>query len=238
MQLLETAEIGDDIFTEVPRYTVAKGRVYSVLRRRILFDELHPRDKLSETTLAAQFGVSRTPIREAIARLVDDELVVAIPQSGTYVAPISLAKADEATQMRTMIEPTITRLAAERAAEDDWRHLRNFLESHKGSFAGENYVESFTRDVEFHRYYYSICGNERIWQALNRLSSDSYRVRFFKLKMHYRWEETYAEHLQIYTAFQDRRLDDLESVARHHIHKCYDDHQILEGTYPGYFADE
>lgn len=236
MPPVDLIEPSTDIFAEVPQYSVAKDRVYSVLRRRILFDDLHPKEKLSETSLADQFGVSRTPIREAIARLVDDELVVAIPQSGTYVAPISLARADEATQLREMIEPSFTRLAAEQATPEHHQQLRSLIESHRESFTGENYVESFTRDVEFHRFAYIICGNQRIWRSLNRLSSDSYRVRFLKLKTHYRWEQTYAEHTQIVTTFQERRLDELEAITRQHINKCFQDHQILQDAYPGYFS--
>lgn len=236
MQAQFLVDEASDIFAEVPRHTVAKDRVYSVLRRRILFDDIHPKEKLSETTLAGQFGVSRTPIREAIARLLDDELVIAIPQSGTYVAPISLEKADEATYLREIIEPTITRTAASRATSQHLLQLEGLIDAHSASYRDGDYPQSFTRDIEFHRLAYVICGNERIWRSLNRLSSDSYRVRFLKLKTHYRWEATYAEHTHILECFEQQRLDELEAAISQHIHKCYEDHQILQDNYPGYFA--
>lgn len=235
MQSHFAGTVARDIFAEVPQHTVAKDRVYSTLRRRILFDEIHPREKLSETTLAAQYGVSRTPIREAVARLLDDELVNAIPQSGTYVAPISLAKADEATYLREIIEPTITLRAAELATAEDLAELSELMEAHSAAYKAGDYVVSFTKDVEFHRLAYQICGNERIWHSLNRLSSDSYRVRFLKLKTHYRWEATYGEHTHILECFAERRLDELQDAIRQHITKCYHDHQRLQDSYPGYF---
>src|SRR3954454_20202107 len=97
--------------------------VYDALRNAIVTTELEPGQQISENEIADKLGVSRTPVREALARLRDDQLVQIVPQTGTFVAPISVSGVDDAQFLREALECSAVRLAAERADRGDVAQL-------------------------------------------------------------------------------------------------------------------
>src|SRR4051794_12191289 len=101
--------------------------VYASVREAIVSTELQPGQQISENELAAQLGVSRTPVREALARLRDDRLVEIVPQLGTFVSRISVAGVDDAQFLREALECSAVRLAADRCAAGDLRELEALI---------------------------------------------------------------------------------------------------------------
>src|SRR3954469_10910625 len=102
--------------------------VYDRLREAIVSTELQPGQLISEHELAEALGGSRTPVREAVARLRDDQLVEVVPQLGTYVSRISVSGVDDAQFLREALECSAVRLAAERVDADDVAALREVIE--------------------------------------------------------------------------------------------------------------
>jgi DNA-binding GntR family transcriptional regulator len=90
-------------------------QVYDALKREILTARLRPSQPLIENELAARFGVSKTPIREALRLLVQDGWIVVLPRKGYLVAPLSLEDVREVFALRLMLEPQVTGEAATRA---------------------------------------------------------------------------------------------------------------------------
>src|SRR3954452_16719291 len=105
----------------VPRRGGARAgaAVYERLRDAIVSTELEPGRQISENELAEMLGVSRTPVREAVAKLRDDQLVEVVPQLGTFVSRISVAGVDDAQFLREALECSAVRLAAERVDKAD-----------------------------------------------------------------------------------------------------------------------
>src|ERR671921_1610907 len=97
----------------------ARDQVYVALREAIVCAELEPGRRLSENELADLLGVSRTPVREALARLRDERLVAIVPQLGTFVTLISPAAVEDAAFVREALECSAIRLATEHASERD-----------------------------------------------------------------------------------------------------------------------
>ena len=88
--------------TRIPRLagSPAGPAIYATVRDAIVSAELEPGRQISENELAARLGVSRTPVREAFARLRDDRLIEIVPQLGTFVSRISVADVDDAQFIR------------------------------------------------------------------------------------------------------------------------------------------
>src|SRR3954471_6216297 len=93
----------------------ARDQVYLALREAIVSAELAPGRRLSENELAERLGVSRTPVREALARLRDERLVAIVPQLGTFVTLISNDSVADAAFVREALKSSAIRLAAERS---------------------------------------------------------------------------------------------------------------------------
>src|SRR3954454_12640945 len=101
--------------------------VYAALRDAIIATELEPGRQVSENEVAEKLGVSRTPVREAVAKLRDDQLVEVVPQLGTFVSRISVAGVDDAQFLREALECSAVRLAAVRVDKDDVATLRALI---------------------------------------------------------------------------------------------------------------
>src|SRR5918999_4989889 len=96
-------------------------QIYVALRDAIVRVDLAPGRQLSENELARQLGVSRTPVREALARLRDERLVEVVPQLGTFVARITPAAVADAQFVREALECAAIRLPPRKAAGEDLR---------------------------------------------------------------------------------------------------------------------
>src|SRR5215218_4148169 len=92
-------------------------QVYAALRAAIVNAELEPGRRLSENQLADLIGVSRTPVRDALARLRDERLVAIVPQLGTFVTYIDRDAVADAHFVREALEVGAIRIAAERATD-------------------------------------------------------------------------------------------------------------------------
>src|ERR1700694_2487601 len=99
-----------------PRAATAASRIYSDLRTELVSLQRRPGEAVSEAEIALSYGVSRTPVREAILKLSDEGLLEIFPQSGIFVSRIPLAALPEAIIIRKALEATTAQLAAERAA--------------------------------------------------------------------------------------------------------------------------
>ena len=97
-------------------------KIYRIIKDRILFLEYKPGQILNEKTLAEEFGVSRTPLREVLSRLVWEQLVRILPRSGTMVTEIEFQKMMHVFQIRFEIEELVGRLACEKITD---HHLEN-----------------------------------------------------------------------------------------------------------------
>ena len=98
-----------------PRTATASARIYSELRSELVSLQRRPGEVISEAGIALSYGVSRTPVREAILKLADEGLLEIFPQSGIFVSRIPVAALPEAIIIRKALEETTARLAAERA---------------------------------------------------------------------------------------------------------------------------
>lgn len=129
-------------------------QVYETLRARILWSQLAPGEKLEMSELARAFGVSVTPVRDAINLLAADGLVVVTPRRGTAVATFTAADTEELYQLRLMLEPTATEAAAKNLTDEELAMLAELLAPLEPSpdvyLDAEAYVQDITLDGEFH----------------------------------------------------------------------------------------
>lgn len=119
-----------------------REEVYRLLRNDILSCALFPGQSLHEIDLAERFGLSKSPIRDALIRLEGDRLVTVTPRKGYRVAPVSLADAEELFQFRSMVEEAAVRLASTYCSPRELDQLNSFRDlkawGGKGGFVAYN----------------------------------------------------------------------------------------------------
>src|ERR1700680_2055527 len=121
-----------------PRAATAASRIYSDLRAEMVSLRRRPGEAISEAEIALSYGVSRTPVREAILKLSDEGLVEIFPQSGIIVSRIPIAALPESIVIRKALEETTARLAAQRASSSQILTLRAIIERQREADAADD----------------------------------------------------------------------------------------------------
>ncbi|MCK0166768.1 GntR family transcriptional regulator [Jannaschia sp. S6380] len=152
-----------------------------LLRERIIRNELSADQKISESEIAEQYGVSRQPVREAFIRLVDEGLVTVLPQRGTRIRRIGLAAVHDARFIREAVEADIVTLLAERPGLVPVADLRAILADQR-RIAGADPRDFIASDEAFHRTLAEAAGKAGIWQRVQGLKAQMDRVRFLSLE--------------------------------------------------------
>ena len=159
----------------------AKGNARTValatIRHKIITLELAPGSRLSESDLADQLGLSRTPVRESLILLGNEQLVSVIPQVGTIVAPILLSQIETAQFVRESIEVAAVHEASLRAKKKDITHLNSILDAQRVADARNSWAAFVALDDEFHSTVMSISGHGSAWRTVARAQAHLERAQ-------------------------------------------------------------
>ena len=131
-----------------------KDHVYDKLREAITEMDIYASDadlRLDERSLAEQLGISRTPLRDAIARLEGDGLVQVVPRKGIYVRRKSLDEILEMIIAWAALESMAARLAAENATDAEFQSLRKIASKHSGNADSAEISEYSEENIKFHQ---------------------------------------------------------------------------------------
>jgi DNA-binding GntR family transcriptional regulator len=189
----------------------------AALRADIVALRRKPGEAISEKDIAARFGVSRTPVREALLRLKDENLVEIVPQSGTFVARISVPELVEAIVVRTSLEGTMARLAAERGDAAGLDAVEETLERQEiASSAGDR--EAFHQaDEDFHSAIAEAAGHPRVWGLVQTVKIQLDRYRRLTLPVPGRMATVIAEHRPILAALRARDPERAAAAMASHL---------------------
>jgi DNA-binding GntR family transcriptional regulator len=151
-------------------------RVYLDLREEIIGVRLAPGALLREDELMQRLGVGRTPVREAIQRLQRDGFVTVIPRRGTLVSDISITDLAAIYEVRKHLESWASRLAAERATDEDHREARRLMDDLAALTAHDDYQTLLTVDRRIHRFVYHTTKNPFLAGTLDHYQNLSLRI--------------------------------------------------------------
>ncbi len=215
----------------------ARPFVQAAIRDAIVRAELPPGAKLSENELADRFGVSRTPIREALGRLRDDRLVQVVPQLGTFVARISIQAISDAQFIREALECAAIRPAAEQAGEDDVATLEENIRSQERVRDSGDLDAWYLLDDAYHRQLCDLSGHMAVWPVSERAKSHLNRLRRLSLSLPDYLPEMVVEHREIATAVGARDPDGAEGALRHHLRMVLREIPRIREEHPDYFEE-
>ncbi len=213
-----------------------KDYVYKVLRKNIMELRLKPGISLKKERIAEELQVSITPIREAFARLAEDELVNIYPQRGTYVSFINLEKVGQAKFMRDHLEKAVVKIACNHQfPEEGLFKLKTNLKMQEVYAVKEDYIKLFELDNEFHKILFEGCKKGDIWTSIQQISIHVSRLRILSLAANFNRKEVIADHQNIVNAIDEKNEDLADTVISRHIGRIKFDSNKLKEEYPGYF---
>jgi DNA-binding GntR family transcriptional regulator len=218
-----------------PRAATASARIYSDLRAELVSMQRRPGEVISEAEIALSYGVSRTPVREAILKLSDEGLLEIFPQSGIFVARIPIAALPEAIIIRKALEATTAHIAAERAAPSQILTLHSILERQReANAAGESDV-FHAADEMFHAAISEVAGYPGIWTLIQQVKVHVDRYRRLTLPQQGRINRVIAEHEAILAAIEAHDPAGARIAMEIHLESLLDNISVTQTINPEFF---
>ena len=192
-----------------------RDKAYEIIKNRIINCELTPGEPISETDLMKLIGSSRTPIREALNKLENENLVIIYPKRGIFVTGISIKDVIDIYAIREVVEPLAARLATQHI---DLNKLDRFYQLYSDPQHQHTLEEHIKVDREFHSLVANSADNQLLAQILLRIYDQNSRIRILsKLRVKERHEEARLEHFELIKGFMDRDAERVEAVMKIHI---------------------
>ena len=193
------------------------AKIRDSLEQRIVEGELSNGKRLDETELSGFYGVSRTPVREALQRLAESGLAEHLPRRGTFVRSPSLSQLVEMFEVMAELECMAIRLAARRATSNDIDALEKDNETCRAAVATNDTKKYYEVNARLHGRIYQMSGNSFLANEARRLHDRLRPFRRLQLRVRGRMEESMAEHDIILAALRDGDADRAMETMKKHI---------------------
>nr|WP_237681572.1 GntR family transcriptional regulator [Agrobacterium vitis] len=209
-------------------------QVHEILRDRILKVQLVPGTILSRASLQLEFGVSQTPVRDALMRLQEEDIVEVYPQYATVVAKIDIDHARQALFLRLSIELEAVRRLTEEAPGETAKELGAIMARQKEVATQETYDTFDCIDREFHRKLYEKSGILQLWTNVRRQSVHLDRLRRLNLPMPGKMQTVLEDHEAIVAAIASGNPEAAASALRKHLSGTLSIIDLISAEYPDY----
>ena len=189
------------------------------LRDEILDGRLPAGSRLVETDLAARFGVSRGPVRDALQELARSGLAVDVPRRGTFVSSLTERDLSEVYVIRQAIEEAAVRLTIGRASDADVAAMMDAVLAAEAAYEAGDLATAWEADMAFHRTYCQLSGNGRLLDLFDHLASQTMLLMRTSLESHasLAWTPPVELHRHIATAIAGRDATAAAAaVAKHY----------------------
>jgi DNA-binding GntR family transcriptional regulator len=202
-----------DVINPRPLHNEVADRVRELITR----GELAPGERVNERLLTERFGISRTPLREAMRTLASEGLVKLLPNRGAVVTTITSAGAEDMFQVMGVLEALGGELACQRATDKDIAEIAQLHARMREHYVAGELANYFDLNQQIHQKIIDCAGNGELSDAYRRISVRIRRARYMANLSTSRWDEAMEEHEQILAALIARDRERLKSLLGRHL---------------------
>ncbi|HSM23789.1 MAG TPA: GntR family transcriptional regulator [Anaerolineaceae bacterium] len=216
--------MGKDVFSseDLPDIRILKNYqriqdlVFTTLRDEILSNKIKPDEKLNTNQLAKRLGVSRTPIREALNRLISIGLVETIPHRGTYIRKLSIEEIIDLYYIRAALDGISARLAVRNLSQEDTTRLLQFCDDMETQYNLGDFNRFLELNYQFHQTIYKATQSPQLQELIIQYYNQSEHYRSLGLELPGRYRQICGEHRNLAKALADGDAEKAEFYAREH----------------------
>lgn len=215
--------------------------VYQKLKEQILHLELPPGSAISEIDTAAQYEISRTPVRDAFKMLANEGLLEIRPHIGTFVSLIDLNMISDILYMRETLEQAVFRDLTSSYDKSQEFRIRLILQKQRELLDTDLNSDELARafiisDNEFHNTLYELAGKKNVMSFLKSIDSQYERFRtFLNIGDRENLLRLYGDHTTIWEYISNRDFENLASTISHHIYDGFNSSTEIVYKHPDYF---
>ncbi|MDE1183558.1 GntR family transcriptional regulator [Paraburkholderia sp.] len=199
-----------------PNTASLADQAYEFVKREIITMRLRPGEALNEAELMTLTGIGRTPVHQALHRLVHEGMLTIMPRKGVMVRPVSLDDVLAIIEVRLINESYCVELAARHAQPHDFATMEALLERSAACVATHDVERMMEIDRDFHLAISTASRNAVLAEILRGLHERSLRFWFISLSEPHHLEDVHDEHLDLFRLLRERDADGArQSVQRH-----------------------
>ena len=213
-------------------------QVHALLRDAIVRGALPPRTALSEAVISATIKVSRTPVREALAQLADERLVLIYRKVGTLVAPISVSVLEEGRFARSTLECANHVELAQKITPAQLAEIGHLVDAQREAVAAGDVDAFFVWDETMHGRMFEFAGRPHVWEMLQPMKRQFDRVRWLLLdRVEDHARRALHEHEQILAHIASRNFALLGASVAAHVDRIGTHLPAVRSRAPEFFVD-
>lgn len=208
---------------------------YNKIREDIMNMTLEPGMDVSVQKLSERYGVSRTPVREAVVRLQQSGLVEIYPQRKTVVSKIDLQRVREEWFIRTSLESAVVDEFIRKCSELVADTMQELINKQMKYMDKKYFREFYFKDNRFHQLIFETAGEELSWFTIEEVASHYNRIRLLYGKMQGAQQSDIDKHVKMVAAARKRDVDGMRKVVMEHSNTLLDRVQSMSKQYPQFF---
>jgi DNA-binding GntR family transcriptional regulator len=210
--------------------------IVELIKQQIVDGELNPGDRIVETKLAKELGISQTPVREAVRQLSGEGIIKIVTNKGPIVREFYMRDVFEIYSLRAVLEGLAIRLATFNASEEDIRQLQEFYETMKAKLHDDEVPSLLQESLYIHQSIIRLSNHERLTSIYKSISFQISLVNRILGKKSTKAKEV-EQHWELVEALIGRDPDEAEKVMRRHIRRSYREFAELNAVDSSEFQD-
>ena len=220
-----------------PRTARETGREYALrtIKENIIRLELAPGSFISENELAAEMGLSRTPVREALIDLAKVKIIEIAPQKRSVVAYVDYDMVEEARFVRNVLETSVVELVCSLRTDADLEKLEENVKLQRFYLEQANYGGMMELDNQFHQMLFEIAQKLQAYAMVQHIAIHFDRVRSMALSS-VKDLKIVEDHAKIVEALRKQDPAEARTLMDKHLNRYKFDEQAIRAKYPEYFA--
>lgn len=208
---------------------------YNQIREDIMNMTLEPGTDVSVQKLSERYGVSRTPVREAVVRLQQSGLVEIYPQRKTVVSKIDLQRVREEWFIRTSLESAVVDEFIFKCSELVADTMQELINKQRKYLDKKHFIEFYSKDNRFHQLIFETAGQELSWFTIEEVTSHYNRIRLLYGKMQGVEQSHIDKHLKMVAAIRKRDVEAMRKIVVEHSNNLLEQVQSMAKQYPHFF---
>ena len=194
-------------------------QIYKIILDLITKGILKPLETLSDIKIALALNISKSPVRESLKRLEQDELIKMMPQSKTFVLPINQQKVESACKLREAIEVLLVSEAILYITDNDFLILESIIDKQELATKKKDYEEFFEYDVAFHYKIAKIAKLLDAWNILEKVNIHIDRVRYLTTNDNSWTNRAIEDHRKILLAMKEKNKTKVKREMTSHLRR-------------------
>jgi DNA-binding GntR family transcriptional regulator len=192
-------------------------RIFEIIEEAILNGSVRPGERIIETELAKNLGISKSPVREALKKLEGEGIVQLVPRKGFFVRNIDRKSIDDLCDVMFIIELAAARLSLKKKTEAVCKKIDEILDQMKRHLRRRDYASYVSANRQFHGLFYDLTENEWILKISQMFLKEADMLRSLSLYSSDRFSRSIEEHYAIADAYKKGDEERLERAVKKHL---------------------